>query len=277
MDRLRSKVDILLLVAASSLIAAIMPSSASAADVRNSHDVRYYSNPKPLLNSVKQTLHGDKKGGTCIWHPPGLTLKKGQRAVEARQVSADYTACTTVVEIGTPTEIDPLDPGEVVGTEPGGFASGADRHTARISRIPGATKPLSAAAYTNSQAYYKVTWLDWPGFTVNYVRSILNWTWGNNECIVGSTQSWATYAQSGTGWTLSSLSAWKDTYCDSHYGHVSADFSNYIFCVPPTYVHYRDVRIRGGYQGGYGAYLGSTWADGDCFPLHWSAQLVKEW
>ena len=56
-----------------------------------------------------------------------------------------------------------------------------------------------------------------------------------------------------------------------------ADFSNYIFCIPPTYVHYRDVRIRGGYQGGYGGYLGSTWADGACLPLHWKATLHKDW
>lgn len=270
--RTRLSVTCLLAVTALFTTAFLRASAASAA---LEHDVRVYSNP-PLLKSIKKTMKGEKKDGTCVWHPPELTLQKGERAVAAHQVSADYTDCTTVVEIGTPMQVDSLSPDEVLGSE---ISSSRSMGTSGATRGPAATRrPNATSAYTNSQAYYRVTWYDAPGITLNYVRSILNWTWGNGDsCVLGSTQSWATFAQGGSGWGLDNVNPWKTTSCDSHYGHVSADFSNYIFCTPPTYTHYRDVRIRGGYLGGYGGYLGSTWADGACLPLHWGAQLVKEW
>jgi hypothetical protein len=38
------------------------------------------------------------------------------------------------------------------------------------------------------------------------------------------------------------------------------------------------VWLRGGYQGGFGGNLSSTWADGGrTYLLHWSYQVVKEW
>jgi hypothetical protein len=271
---------ILLIALSACVLGTNMLPSARAADLGATHDIRTYSNPKPLLNSVKKAMHGDKtKDGRCIWHPPPLTLGREEHAVEARQTSADYTTCTTIIEIGTPTDVDPISPDEDFGTESGtALASRSTMQTRASGRGRIAPAGLTGrAAYFTSQAYYKVTWYDIVGLELNYVRSILNWTWGNNQCILGSTQSWATFAQVGSGWTRTGLGHWKTTSCDSHYGHVDADFANSIFCIPPTYVHYRDVRIRGGYQGGYGGFVGSTWADGACLPLHWGAQLVKEY
>ena len=122
-----------------------------------------------------------------MWHPPELTLGPNQQAIEADQVSADFTACTTVVEIGTPTQIDPIPAGEQVSTVPTRTVQDAKRASKR-------------SGYTTSQAYFKVTWYDPFNVDVNHVRSILNWTWGNNGCIIGSVASSAVYAEAGTGW-----------------------------------------------------------------------------
>jgi hypothetical protein len=116
------------------------------------------------------------------------------------------------------------------------------------------------------------------GIDVNHVRSILNWTWGQNGCIVGSTASSAIYSQPGTGWSNSYWHWWKETSCQQHYTRTDADFQNYVFCIPGTFTHYRNVWIRGGYQGGYGGNLDSTWASGACTNLlHWNYEVVKEW
>ena len=134
------------------------------------------------------------------------------------------------------------------------------------------------ALYHTTQAYIKVTWWDPVGIDVNHVRSILNWTWGQNGCIVGSTASSATYAQTATGWSRYAWNWWKETSCQQHYTRTDADFTNPVFCPPVTQTHYRNVWIRGGYQGGYGGNLDSTWASGSCTGLlHWSYQVVKEW
>jgi hypothetical protein len=116
------------------------------------------------------------------------------------------------------------------------------------------------------------------GIDVNHVRSIINWTWGNNACIIGSVASSAVYSQTGTGWSNSYWNWWKETSCTSHYTRTDADFSNPYFCIPATYTHYSNVWIRGGYQGGYGGNLDSTSATGGCtYLLHFTSQAVKEY
>src|SRR5438552_737289 len=231
-----------------------------------------YNDKPPLLNSVKKTLKGDKKkDGSCVWHPADMALAPQDLAVEQRQISADYASCTTVVEIGIPTEIDEIAPDETLATGPAGARTTYSAKTRRLAR--------AGSLYNTTQAYYKVTWYDIVNLPLNYVRSILNWTWGQGGCIVGSTASSAIFSQSATGWGNTYWNWWKTTSCTDHRTHTDADFKNSIFCFPPsTYTHYRNVRVRGGYTGTYGGALDSTWTDGtQCAPLHWSAQLVKEW
>jgi hypothetical protein len=179
-----------------------------------------------------------------------------------------------VVEIGNPTSIDPADSSEEL-------AVGAGTPGSRANAYRGSKRRLArASAYYTSQAYYKVAWWDCCGIQMNYVRSILNWTWGNGGCIVGSVASSAVWRNPGTGWYNSAWNWWKTTSCTDHRTHTDADLTNSLFCVPPsTYTHYRNVRIRGGYTGTYGAALDSTWTDGtQCFPgLHWVGTVVKEY
>jgi hypothetical protein len=229
-----------------------------------------------LLNSVKKTLKGDKtKDGNCIWHPAPMTLAPQDRALEQRQISADYNTCTTVVEIGNPTQVDPIDPGETLSSVPNTVGP-------RTTRTTASTRKLASSKYTvySSKAYYKVNWWDCCKISMNHVRSILNWFWRSDlGCINGSNSEWAEFHQAASGWTITSWDKWKTTSCTDHRTHSSADFKNAVFCTPPsTYTHYRNVRIRGGYDGTYGAALDSTWTDGtQCAPgLHWVGTVVKE-
>ena len=239
-----------------------------------------YSGKPPLLNSVKKTLKGDKKkDGGCVWHPADMTLAPQDLALEQRQISADYAACTTVVEIGNPTSIESTS-GEALANESAPTAGGAGYAGVTGGSSSKARRLAAASAYNTSQAYYKVTWYDIVGVDVNHVRSILNWTWGNGGCIVGSVASSATYLFPSTGWGRTSWNWWKTTSCQDHRTHTDADFINRIFCPAVTVqTHYRDVRIRGGYTGTYGAALDSTSTDasGPCPPLHWGGQVVKEY
>jgi hypothetical protein len=226
--------------------------------------VQKYSYDAPLAGARRVTVQGQRVGDGCSFQPPALSLQAGQRAIAARQVSTDFTNCTTVVEIGTPTEVTPNMPDEVIHGE--GIETKGVRTTQSRARTMG-----------TSQAYYKITWYDIVGLTLNYTRSILNWVW-NGSCVLGSTHTWATWQQTATGWQLDYVNGWKDTGCDSHYGHVNSAFVNWPFCVPPPVrIYYNDVRIRGGYAGGYGGYLGSTYQTGSCAPLHWGAELVKDY
>jgi hypothetical protein len=249
--------------------------SEAVAPASVSRSFYFTSNGPPLLNSVKKTLKGTKaKDGSCIWHPADMTLAPQDRAIEQRQVSADYANCTTVVEIGNPTQIDRIEPDEQLTTT-------ANAARPRLTRTTASKRTLAGRKYTvtSSKAYYKVTWWDVANQPLNYVRSILNWFWrSDGGCINGSIAEWAEFHQVASGWTITSWDKWKTTSCTDHRTHSSADFKNSIFCTPPsTYMHYRNVRIRGGYTGTYGAALDSTWTDGtQCAPLHWSGQVVKE-
>jgi hypothetical protein len=221
-----------------------------------------FTTPGQLKNAECRTLRGKKVKDGCQWNPPELMLGPDQQAIEARQVSANLSTCTTAVEIGTPTVIDPIP---------------ADEQVASEQSAAGSIAPL--ALYHTTQAYIKVTWWDPVGIDVNHVRSILNWTWGQNGCIVGSTASSAIYSQTATGWSNYAWNWWKETSCQQHYTRTNADFRNPVFCGGvTTYTHYRNVWLRGGYQGGFGGNLDSTWADGGCSGLlHWNYQVVKEW
>lgn len=263
-------------------VAVLLPAASSAqrsseaaapASVSRSFHFTYNGKP-PLLNSVKKTLKGDKrKDGGCTWHPADMTLAPQDKALEQRQISVDNANCTTVVEIGNPASIDTLD-GEELASQAGPQAGPA---RAGASYSPRGRRLSAAATNVASKAWYKVTWYDVVGLELNHVRPILAWTW-NGSCVVASTSDVGTFWQSATGWSRTSLNWWRTTSCSDHRTHADADFKNSIFCFPPsTYTHYRNVRIRGGGNGTYGAALDSTWTDGtQCAPLHWSGQVVKE-
>lgn len=229
-----------------------------------------YTTPgPPLLNAVTQTMQGTKAAdGSCIWHPPPLTLQPGQTSVESEQVSADLTNCTTVVETGTPAQTTLTQPSgeQIASSQPQSTVQGTGR-VRRLSR---------ASGYTASEATFRVTYYDPFNVDVNHVDSIIAWTWGNGSCIVGYTPTSGTYAEGYTGWSRSDWNYYGLTSCESDYSYSSADFANYIFCVPPTYTHYYNVWVRGGYLGGYGGNVDSVSATGGCtYLLHWSQQLTK--
>src|SRR5437763_4718769 len=62
-----------------------------------------YTTPGKLSDVTRTTIRGYPTGtGSCRFAFPKLTRQNGEPPVEARQVSTDFTNCTTVVETGTP-------------------------------------------------------------------------------------------------------------------------------------------------------------------------------
>ena len=57
-----------------------------------------FTTPGQLKTKECRTLRGKKLKDGCKWDPPELVLGPDEQAVEARQVSADFSTCTTVVE-----------------------------------------------------------------------------------------------------------------------------------------------------------------------------------
>src|SRR5690349_5021026 len=62
-----------------------------------------YNAPGRLSDVTRTTIRGYPTGtGSCRFAVPKLTRQNGAPPDEARQISTDFTNCTTVVETGTP-------------------------------------------------------------------------------------------------------------------------------------------------------------------------------
>jgi len=198
--------------------------------------------------------------GSVSGIPQRLRSQSGEKAIEWRQISANLTTCTSRIEIGAPTEVDiPSDEF---------LASSLDNPTTFRTR--------RATANTISQAYYQVEFQDIFHLKVNHVRPILTWTWSGSPCVVASSHDAGYWSQVGSGWYLAAYNWWKTTACNEHKAHADGDFNNVLFCIGVTVkTHYRDVRVRGGYAGGYNGGATALWSENSCAPLHTHGTLVK--
>jgi hypothetical protein len=137
---------------------------------------------------------------------------------------------------------------------------------------------LTSLAATTESGYYEVRWEDIINIDVNKTRAKLTWTY-NGTCVTSSTGSGYWWWQTATGWHLDDPGsyAWKTTSNCSAFTHANGHHWNSSFCfpLPITDTYAKDVRFRGGYKGGIGAYVGSVYKNDDCFPLHWADTLKR--
>ena len=235
------------------------------------HDVEVYPPDSSYLNSTKTTISGVRDAdGSCTFQPPGLMLGPGQKAVASRQLSADYTDCTTVVETGTPTVLtSPLPAADVQ----------LDTGTSVAATAPASPTVTDAAAATHtSQGYYAVHWWDPPGLRVTGTYSYLRWNW-NGSC-TSATKGWYyTWWRSGTGWRRDSVSSTRYPACTVTKVRTSATYHNSIFCHGATVRNYVvGAEIRGWNSGGMGGSVQRTYTTypSVCPHLHWTDQLIKQ-
>ena len=172
-----------------------------------------------LLNATFETISGTAGADyTCSFVPPTLTLLPGQPAIEADQISVDFSNCTSVWQVGTPTSIaQPSGPDYSSSTE---TASG------------------SSPAISGSDNGYEKAWTtDVAGLTVTSDQSNISWAW-NGNCVTSSSGSAVWWWRSGTGWSAPyDNGVWISPTCTYSDVWSQATFANPVFCqVPPLTV-----------------------------------------
>lgn len=223
-----------------------------------------------LISATTETIIGYRSGdGSCTFAFPALTLAPDEDRIEARQLSIDYTDCTTEIEIGIPRVLH-QDPQEGSST------------TARMASDSSPTAGGSVLATGSGSGYFKVWWEDPVNLDVHSVTTNISWAW-DGTCVNASSGSGNMWWQSWTGWTNTSGTIYDYKSCGYHRHWVNATFQNSIFpgCRPVGIVvtsYYSNVLAEGAADGGLLGWVGSTYttqSGGFCPPLHWRQQLVR--
>ena len=224
-----------------------------------------YSTPGQLSDVTRTTIRGFPTGtGGCRFAFPKLKRQNGAPPVEARQVSTDFSNCTTVVETGTPQS--------VTGTNPAGSMR-AGIASPNHQRGTGA-RTTQLAALTDTH-HFRVTWYDIVGLTVNWVQSNITATI-SGTCVTSASGSWNTWWLSGTGWSSHSVSSFINApQCANRNVSTTTSFSNGLFCWPGTvWVYYNGVHVFRSYAA-FSGWVDSTFEQNvfACPPLHWGGSL----
>lgn len=167
--------------------------------------------------------------GGCRFSFPELRLRPGETAIAARQVSTNYTDCSTVVETGVPASSSrsPAPAGGAWEVAPGGSVAAAD------------TSPDNGVTAVSSSGYQRVWWEDAAHWDVHRVRTNLSWTWDPNTCLIAASWSgdyWALW----TGWSKVSSSIYPlQTSCSLVWVANEAEFSNSTVCLGTVRSYYR--------------------------------------
>ena len=224
-----------------------------------------YSTPGKLSDVTRTTIRGYPTGtGSCRFAFPKLTRQNGEPPVEARQVSTDFTNCTTVVETGTPQSF--------AGAMPSGMSKAGLAAPAKRAGAPARTTQTAALTDTH---HFRVTWYDIVGLSVNWVQSNITATI-SGTCVTSASGSWNTWWLSGTGWSSHSVSSFIDPpQCASRNVSTTTSFSNGLFCWPGTvWVYYNGVHVFRSYAA-FSGWVDSTFEQNvfACPPLHWNGSL----
>jgi hypothetical protein len=227
-----------------------------------------YTNPGDLVNPTRKTVKGSPDGlGGCRFSFPKLTRPNGAPPVEARQVSTDFSSCTTVVETGTPTSLPDSEPN---GSTQAGPASPTGHPKSGARR----TQSTSRAALTDTH-HFRVTWYDIVGLTVNWVQSNITATI-SGTCVTSASGSWNSWWLSGTGWGSHPTSSFINaSQCANRSVRTTTKFSNGLFCWPGTvWVYYNNVYVFRSYAA-FSGWVDSTYSQNvfACPPLHWGGSL----
>lgn len=224
---------------------------------------------KPLLKSTFKTIKGKATvDGGCSFRFPPLKLGPADTALESRQVSTDFTDCTTVVETGIPVEpSNASSRDEAEGTS----------DTERIGRLEAPRGPGQEAVLAVASAYFRVWWEDVINVRVTETRS--NITWGyNGTCTTSVSGSGYWWWRSGTGWLRHAYGKNQSRTCSVAKVWSDATYKNGAFCWPGTVWNYYDnVEVRGWYNGTLGGSVARTWTTYPfaCPTLHYHQQLRR--
>jgi hypothetical protein len=227
-----------------------------------------YKNRGELANASRATIKGTPDGlGGCRFAFPKLTRPNGAPPVEARQVSTDFSNCTTVVETGTPTSV-PADRAD--GATSAGTAS-RDHPRAVAKRT---LQSRARAALTDTH-HYRVTWYDIIGLSVNWVQSNITATI-SGTCVTSASGSWNSWWLTATGWGSHPVYSYINApQCANRSVRTTTKFSNGAFCWPGTvWVYYNNVYVFRSYAA-FSGWVDSTFEQNvfACPPLHWGGSL----
>jgi hypothetical protein len=172
---------------------------------------------------------------------PRLTRQNGDPPVEARQVSTNFSNCTTVIETGVPSLIGGgtgLDGASGAGTsQASGDAGGSPARQTQATHAGART----TATDTHS---FRVTWYDIVGITVNWVQSNITAT-VSGSCVTSASGTWEDYWLTLTGWgQWSASSSINPSNCASRTVSTNVTMANGGFCYPGTvWVYYNGVSV----------------------------------
>lgn len=243
------------------------------------HHVVFYPQQEPLLDSRLLTLKGQPTAtGVCQFAFPVLTLGPDEEVVQARQISTDYTDCTTVVEIGIPIgdAPDPLAKTEGESETLEAVAEGGPQGGVDLVP-PGELRREIAAASGTSSAYYRVWWEDIVNWRVNEAKSNIAWSY-NGSCVTSASGSLTPYWLTTTGWTKTYSGVWITTGCSSRKVYSVVIYKNGAFCWPgDVFTYYNNVTVRGTATNGLSGWYDATWTDSPigCPPLHFHTELRR--
>jgi|GEM_PF-4635138 len=239
------------------------------------HNVVFYDNQDALLDSWLLTMKGRSLvDGGCEFSFPVLTLGPDENAVQARQVSTDYTDCTTVIEIGTPLgeapvpEADSDGKSESVEVVPEGG----------VDLVPnGALRRQWAPATSSASAYYRVWWSDVINLKVHETKTNISWSY-DGSCVTSASGSLNTYWLTASGWTKNYSGSWVTTGCSSRKVYAVTIFKNGAFCWPgDVFSYYNNVTVQGTYNNGLSGWVDSTYSTYPigCPHLHYNTELHR--
>jgi hypothetical protein len=245
----------------------LMPTTAAAsgpsASSAQQHLTVVYRAGEPLRDSTVRTVAGTPTAdGGCVFRLPSLSLAAGQHAIESRQLSTDFTTCTTAVETGVPTTSSDASSGPAL-----------DARSGVTTDSPASGDTILATA----SAYYRVWWEDVINLRVTETRSNISWGY-NGSCTTSVSGYGYWWWRSGTGWLRSSYGKNQSRTCSVAKVWSDATYKNGAFCWPGTVWNYYDnVEVRGWYNGTLGGSVYRTWTTYPfaCPTLHWHQQLVR--
>lgn len=284
-DRFRSRLTsailtVLVLLSATALQSQVLQQSENPMlNAPGDHHVVFYPQQAPLLGTRLLTLKGQPTGtGGCEFALPVLTLGPEQEAVQARQISTDYTDCITVIEIGTPIgeAPDPLEQTEgttetLEALPEGGPEGGVDLVP------PGGLRRELAPVIQTSSAYYRVWWEDIFNIRVNEAKSNIAWSY-DGSCVTSASGSLSPYWFTTSGWTKTYSGVWITNGCASRKVYSVAIYKNGAFCWPgDVFTYYNNVTVQGTATNGLSGWYDATWTDSPigCPPLHFHTELRR--
>ena len=253
------------------LSAGLLLALAGSAQADMHGDVIKYRHAYPLEDAKRSVVQGRQVGvaarsaetrPSCRLPGASVSLARGERAVELRQLSINLRTCRATFEEGVPPK----------GTEGSSSQSPQSAAADRGQGGGGATGVQAAAREEyafggSSRAWYTDART---GRTLNAVRSGAVWN-ASGGCIGTNSVFYRTFADTPTGWFhVSRRWSYINDRCRYLVSSTNAHFrdNNFPGCDdgPEVDIHYSRVRLVG-YPNGNMRGSRTSWSDPNCYPL----------